>query len=604
VKAPLRALVERARRRNLPGWVLGYLAAAWLALEVVDTLGGMWAWPSAVGRVAFVLLAAGLPATAVLAWYHGEAGTQRLSATEAMLLAAFAVAGVGGAMVVLQAQDGHSTAGAAPPGVGSTVSAARAGGVSSLVVLPFTDLSPGRDRAYLGDGIAETLINSLARVQGLRVVARTSAFQFRGGHLDVREIARRLGVATVLEGSVAQVDDRIRITANLTEAGSGLALWADRFDREVSSSDLFSLQDEVARRIVDALQVELAPVRPIVSGGSTDPAAQRAYFMGLHRWTRRTTEDMAAAARWFHEAIAADSTYADAWAGLALAYALHTPSEYDVPGITAEEALNRTEAAAFRALELDSTLAAAHVALGEADRQRGSTDAAEARFRRAIELNPGYATAHHWLAGVFMERLEGEAALEEISIAESLDPVAPAIMAEKAEALMMVQQYDAATAQMDRAVELHPTSPVLRNWGFGFAVLLDQWDRAARHMGALLRQQGHEERAVERITTALRAPDQRMSLLRSLAEGTVATGWGLPGADSLEVLTDPAAMRFVAMRKVFGDSAAISYMEEVSRGPNAGRVYVPVMPALMGPELAGSDRGRRLMERLRRRSTE
>lgn len=326
--------------------------------------------------------------------------------------------------------------------------------------------------------------------------------------------------------------------------------------------------------------------------------------MGLHHWTRRTTDDIAAAARWFHEAIVADSAYADAWAGLALAYALHTPSEYDVPGITAAEALDRTEAAAFRALELDSTLAAAHVALGEADRQRGRTDAAEARFRRAIELNPGNATAHHWLADLFMERLEGEAALEEISIAESLDPVAPAIMAEKAEALMMVQQYDAATAQMDRAVELHPTSPVLRTWGFGFAVLLDQWDRAAGHMGALLRHQGHEERVVERVTTALRAPDQRVSLLRSLAEGTVAAGWDLPAANRIEALTDPVAMRFVAMRKVFGDSAAISYMEELSRGPKAGTVYVPLLPALMGPELATSERGRRLMERLRRRSTE
>lgn len=603
MKARLRAVAERARRRNLPGWVLGYLAAAWLALEVVDTLGGMWAWPSAVGRVAFVLLAAGLPATAVLAWYHGEAGAQRISATEALLLAAFAVAGVGGAMVVLQARAGDSTVGAVPPGVRSPVSATGTGVESSLVVLPFTDLSPGRDRAYLGDGIAETLINSLARVHGLRVVARTSAFQFRGEGLDVREIARRLGVATVLEGSVAQVDDRIRITANLTEASSGLALWADRFDREVSSSDLFSLQDEVARRIVDALQVELAPARPIVSGGSTDPAAQRAYFMGLHHWTLRTTEDMAAAARWFHEAIAADSTYADAWAGLALAYVLHTSSEYDVPGITAEEALDRTEAAALRALELDSTLAAAHTALGDADRQRGRPAAAEARFRRAIELNPGYATAHHWLADLFMERLEGESALEEISIAESLDPVAPAIMAEKAEALMMVQQYDAATAQMDRAVQLHPTSPVLRSWGFGFAALLDQWDRAARNMGALLGQQGYDDRAVERVQMALRTPDQRMSLLRSLADGSVATDWDLPGADRLDALTGPG-MRFVAMRKVFGDSAAIGYMEEVVRGPSAGAVYVPVMPALMGPELASSDRGRRLMERLTRRSTE
>ncbi|HZD04159.1 MAG TPA: hypothetical protein VE173_04550, partial [Longimicrobiales bacterium] len=204
----MRELLEKIVQRKLVQWVTAYLAGAWLTLEVVDTLGGMWGWPDVVGRVVFVALAMGLLGVAVVAWYHGERGVQRVSAPELLVLAGLLVVGgvVMGAVLRSAAEPGRPTV-ARLQGRGPDP--------RSLVVLPFADLSPGGDREYLGDGIAETLINSLARIETLRVVARTSAFQFKETELDIPAIAARLGVGSVLEGTVTQVDDHVRITADL-----------------------------------------------------------------------------------------------------------------------------------------------------------------------------------------------------------------------------------------------------------------------------------------------------------------------------------------------------------------------------------------------------
>jgi len=588
----MHALLEGIRRRKLVQWLAAYLAGAWVSLEVVDTLAGLWSWPLVVGRAVFVALAVGLFAVAVLAWYHGERGGQRVSGTELLLLASLLLVGGLGVGFVVRRRPPPAVSPAPPD-------APVESGAGSLVVLPFADLSPGGDRGYLGDGIAETLINSLARIEALRVVARTSAFQFRGTALDVPAIAKRLGVASVLEGTVAQIGDRVRITADLMDGRSGVAKWSERFDREVDAADLFSLEDDVARRIVDALRVQLGAHEAIVRGGSRSRDAQRAYYLGLHHWTLRTTEDIALAARYFHEAIAADSIYADAWAGLALAYALYTPSEYGVPELPEEEALARSEAAAMEAIRLDSTSAAAYTALGDVYRQQGRREPAERSFRKAIELNPGYATAHHWLADLLMQSLDGEGGLAEIDVAESMDPVAPAILAEKAQALMMLGRYAEAEAYLDHALDLQPDAPVLRAWAALFFEVMGRWDRAAEQFESILAAEGQDPVAGAKVVSSLRDPDGRTALLRLIADGRFAeTGLeGHPGADSMAGVP----FRFVALRTLDGDDRAMAFLEEEARGPDAKSIYVPLLPALMGPELAGSPRGRSLMESLARR---
>ncbi|MCG6956009.1 MAG: tetratricopeptide repeat protein [Gemmatimonadetes bacterium] len=581
--------------RKLIQWVAAYVAVAWAVLQGADLLGGMWSWSAGVGRVAFALLAAGLGIAIVLAWFHGERGRQRVSATEGALLAIFVIAGVGGAAAAWHSRPELPE--------GSSVGAPSGMPASTLAVLPFQDLSPEGGRGYLGDGIAETLISSLARLGALKVVARTSAFAFRDSG-DVREIGRRLGAGSIVEGTVAQLGSRVRITASLVDTNSGENLWAARFDDEVDEADLFELQDEVARKIVDALRIHLADGGRIVHGGTRSPEAQRAYYLGVHHWTLRTTEDMQKATDLFREAIAADSSYAEAWGGLALSYNLSTPQEYAVPGISRAEALDRAEAAARHALTLDPDLPSAYTALGDASVQRGNLDQGEHWFREAIRVGPGYATAHHWLADLLMLKLDGEGALAQIDLAESLDPVAPAILVERGEALMMLGRHADAFAQMDKAIALLPDAELVRTFAAYFFMKLRAWDDVAEQLRRLSELGGSSQEGA-RLADALTDPERRPTLLRELvAAGAVqdsgdsfTSRWGLRGGGSsvAEQLMRRPEMRFLVTLEVKGMDAALDLLESLATGPEAAELYPPIFPALIGPEALRTERAQEVM---------
>ncbi len=582
-------LIQRFRQRKLVQWSVAYLATAWVALEAVSILSEMWGWPSVVGRVAFVILGVGLVTAIVLAWFHGERGHQRVTALEATLLGTIVVAGGFVTVLVARAPDdaipGPVAARAAPIGPPPDE--------RSLVVLPFVDLSPGGGHEYLADGITETLISGLGRVEELRVVARTSAFQFKGQAMDVREIGRRLGVASVLDGTVTQIGNRVRITASLYDATSGLDRWSQRFDRETEAEDLFVVQDEVAQAILAALEIELGSLGKIVSDGTRNPAAQRAYFLGMHHWTARTTADVERATDYFHEAIALDSMYADAWAGLALSYVLHIPSEYGVAGLTPTQALDRAELSALRAIELDPTLAAPHAALGLSYQSRARPEDAEEQFRLGIEKNPGYATAHHWLADHLMVLLRGEEALAEMEIAESLDPVAPAILAEKGQALMMLGRHEEALAHMDRSLELLPRAHHVFLFSAWFGWALDDWERAASHFAGALRLEGESPETIQRVESSLRDPTRRAAFLRDVADGTA----GQFVSSSAGALSS-AQSRFNAMLKVDGPEVALRFLASVIRGPDRVELYPPIIPAMMGPDLSATPAAREVMRLL------
>ncbi|HZD03430.1 MAG TPA: tetratricopeptide repeat protein, partial [Longimicrobiales bacterium] len=258
--------------------------------------------------------------------------------------------------------------------------------------------------------------------------------------------------------------------------------------------------------------------------------------------------------------------------------------------------LARTDTAARRAIRLDSASAAAYTALGDMYRQQGRVEEAEKSFRKAIELNPGYDTAHHWLADLLMQSLKGEEALREIDIAESLDPVAPAIVAEKAQALMMLGRYPDAEEWLDHATELLPDSPLLRAWATWFYAILGRWDRAAEHFGRVFELEGQDPDAIARASAGLRDPTRREAFLRLIADGRFAetglrNGAGAEGMGGVH-------FRFVATRILDGDDRAMDLLEEMASGPKVSTIYVPVLPALMGPELTATPRARRLMERL------
>lgn len=301
----------------------------------------------------------------------------------------------------------------------SAIARWRAVDPASVAVLPFMDLSEGRDQAYFSDGLTEELLNSLARIDGLRVAARSSSFQFRDPGVDIRTVGRQLDVAAVVEGSVRRDGNQLRVTAQLIDTRTGFHLWSHQFDRAVA--DVFDVQEAIAREVASALSAELVRGMPdtLVARATTVPEAYDSYLRGRHAWNLRTREGMLRAVDAFEHAVDLDPTYAAAYAGLADAWQL-LPDYADVP---AREGLARAKTAALRAIALDSTLAAAHAALGalldDYDRDRAG---AERAYRRAIELNPGYSTARQWLAIHLADEGRFDEALEEIERSRRLDP--------------------------------------------------------------------------------------------------------------------------------------------------------------------------------------
>jgi adenylate cyclase len=277
----------------------------------------------------------------------------------------------------------------APPPNGPAVAGAD---VSAIAVLPFADMSPGRDQDYLCEGLADELINALTRIDGLRVAARTASFHFRGG-ADVRDVGARLGVGTLLEGSVRKAGDRLRVTVQLIETATGYHRWSQRFDRQLD--DVFAIQDEIAESVVHSLRggVLSPSERELLLRPHTGHAAYECYLRGRQLLPRLTEVDLRASAGMFEKAIDLDAGYGPAWAGLATVHA----TLHEWYGAAADD-LDRAERASARALGLAPGLADAHVARGCAlSLSRRYTDAAR-EFEEAIRINPNLFDAYYYYA--------------------------------------------------------------------------------------------------------------------------------------------------------------------------------------------------------------
>jgi len=228
---------------------------------------------------------------------------------------------------------------------------------ASIAVLPFANLSADKENEYFSDGLAEEILNALTRVPGLRVIARTSSFAFRGKDQDVRRIAETLDVRTILEGSVRRAGSRIRITAQLINAVDGSHVWSERFDREMT--DVFAVQDEISQSIVDALKVKLSADRSVSSRQTRNVAAYHAYLKGRHHLLKMTPEDVAHARDHLEQAIGLDPAYAAAYAGLAHALQLPAFMGWKAP----QDVMLPAKAAALKAIELDEKESEAHFVL-------------------------------------------------------------------------------------------------------------------------------------------------------------------------------------------------------------------------------------------------
>jgi TolB-like protein len=291
---------------------------------------------------------------------------------------------------------------------------------ASIAVLPFTDMSPEGDQEYFCDGMAEELINALTKVKELRVAARTSSFQFKGKSEDVREIARSLGVRSVLEGSVRRAGDRLRVTAQLVTAEDGYHLWSETYDRQLE--DVFAIQDEISRAIVDALRPTLVkePERDLVRASTQNMEAYDHYLRGRHYWDQRYKIGLEAALKYFQKAVEIDPGFALAYRGIGDCYTVLGIYGFLPP----EEGLSKGKTAVFRALELDERLSEAHASLGWSHFFFGfEWELSEKEYQRAIELSPGNAEAHTWYGVLCGAQGRYAEAFEHLAIALQLDPL-------------------------------------------------------------------------------------------------------------------------------------------------------------------------------------
>jgi eukaryotic-like serine/threonine-protein kinase len=350
--------------------------------------------------------------------------------------------------------------------------------VASVAVLPFDNLTGNPSDQYLSDAMTEEVIGQLARVGGLKVISRTSAEVLKGAHLTLRQIADTLGVRHILEGSVQHAGSRIRVAVDLIDARSDAHVWASSYDRDLT--DVFAVQEEIARHVADSL-VSTVGVRPTIGrvARTEHPGAYAAYLAGRSLMYRRTREGLRGAREQFQQAIALDSAYAPAYAGLASVYFLWV--FYDYPGLDFYEAEGRAVAMADRAIALDADLAEAYAARGTVmTRAWAPAEGIAVDFKRALELRPNSPDGHQWYAIFLSRQGRYDEARTEVERAVALDPLAPGVRIAVSSVALAARRYNVAAQEAERTLVLEPSLMRVREIQALADLLSGNADRCAR----------------------------------------------------------------------------------------------------------------------------
>jgi TolB-like protein/Tfp pilus assembly protein PilF len=446
----------KLRRRKVVQWGIAYAAGAWGLLQGVAYVTATFHWPEQIQRLATIALLIGLPIALVIAWYHGDRGQQRLSAPELTILTLLFL--VGGGIFWLYQRGGDTPTTATQPDV-EAIPEAATDSRPSIAVLPFENRSASQEDAFFVDGIHDDILMQLSKVSALKVISRTSVERFRKTDLSVQQIAQQLGVRSILEGGVQRAGDRVRIHVQLIDATTDDHLWAESYDRELTSANIFAIQSEVAAAIAGALKTTLTPAEQLRAQRvpTQNLQAWEAYQLGQQRMERRTSADLADAERFFREAIDLDPKFAPAYVGLADTLIL----QIDYSGAPRESTQSYAEKAVAEALELDPDLAEAWTSSGLIAYNRQQFDRAESMYRRAIELNPNYAPASHWYSMMLGAVGRLDEALAQIQRAAELDPLSGQIKENLGWALERRGSFHEAEAVYRRAITFDPSRPGL-----------------------------------------------------------------------------------------------------------------------------------------------
>ncbi len=327
----------------------------------------------------------------------------------------------------------------------------------SIAVLPFEDMSPQKDQEYFCDGMAEEIINALTHVEGLKVIARTSAFAFKGKQKDIREIGNILNVETLLEGSIRKDGNQLRITAQLIKVDDGSHLWSEAYNRDLES--VFAIQDEISLAIVDNLKVKLlGEEKTVIEKNPTDNLeAYDLYLKGRYFWNKRNEKGLKEAIEYFSDAIEKDTNYALAYAGLADCYILVAFYGYVSSKDDIQNYFQKGKDAASKALDIDKALAEANASLAFVKLyHEWDWNGALKDFERAIQLNPSYETAHHWYSTYLSFFKRHDEAIAEVKHARELDPYSPIINRAVGRRLYFARKYDQAIEESLEALNITP----------------------------------------------------------------------------------------------------------------------------------------------------
>ena len=442
------------KRRNVYKVAVAYAVVGWLLVQITTQVFPIFEIPNWAMRLIVLAIIIGFPISLVIAWAF-ELTPEGLKRTEDVDLAAqtrtkphawIYVVIVGALLSVGLFFIGRYTA------QNNTGAARTESPAKSIAVLPFDNATRNADTEYLSDGISEALINSLSELPQLKIVARSTAFRYKGKQIDPQSVGRDLKVQTVLMGVVRQLGDRLNVQVDLVDAVTGSQLWGQEYERKLV--DVLAVKQALVREVTEKLRLKLTGEQQqrLTQRDTTDPEAYQFYLRGRYYWNKRTAENLTKAMEQFQQAADKDPNYALAYVGLSDSYVLLE----NYAGTPANETLPKAKAFAERALQLDNSLAEAHTSLGYVYNCLWRWEEAEQEFKRAIELNPNYPNAHHWYSLCLLDLGRIAEAKAEIKRAHELDPLSLIIGTTVTYAYLAEGDAKFAGAQSKKVVELDP----------------------------------------------------------------------------------------------------------------------------------------------------
>ncbi len=440
------------RRRNVYKVAVGYAVVGWLLIQVATQVFPFFGVPNWGVRLVVLLIVVGFPIALVIAWAFEltPEGIKRTEEADRF----YPGKSRGRAWIYVVISAGLLSAGLFFLGRYTAPDENKIGNVpaKSIAVLPFENLSRDPDNAYFAEGIQDEILTRLAKVSDLKVISHTSTQRYKSSPNDLPQIAKQLGVANILEGSVQKSQDQVRVNVQLINAATDAHLWGESFDRKLI--DIFAVESEIAAKVADKLQAKLtgAEQHAISMQPTQNTEAYQLYLKGRYFWNKRTGPDLQKALDYFKQAINKDPSYALAYVGLGDSYILLSGFGAARP----QDSFPLAEAAAKKALEIDDSLAEAHTTLGFSLCVHHFDFAGSIReFERAIALNPNYATAHHWFGdGPLLAVGQFDRAVAEGKRALELDPLSVIITADLGADYLVARRYDEAIEQFHKAIDL------------------------------------------------------------------------------------------------------------------------------------------------------